>query len=104
MLLPVIVQYFKNPNSNHQPINVQILSSLFLRGSLAFLSQASFFFSITRETSFIAWPIINATPIISCYAAHYFLKERVGRPELQTLCFFMLTFCTYFLYNGGYLW
>ena len=104
MLLSVVVQYFKNPTTNRQPLNVKALSKLFLRGSLAFLSQASFFFSITREMSFIAWPIINATPILSCYAAHYFLKERTGRPELQTLCLFMLTFCTYFLYKGGYLW
>lgn len=104
MLVPMALQKMKQPASCCQPLEKKVLLRLFLRGSLAFLSQAAFFFSITREMSFIAWPIINATPILSCYAAHYFLKERVGRPELQTLCLFVLTFCTYFLYKGGYLW
>lgn len=104
MMLPMALQYCKNSSTCRQPLPPQILLSLFLRGSLAFLSQAAFFFSITREMSFVAWPIINSTPILSCYAAHYFLKERVGQPELLSLCFFILTFSTYFLYKGGYLW
>ncbi|MBS0656328.1 MAG: hypothetical protein JSR46_11170 [Verrucomicrobia bacterium] len=104
MLLPVALRYVKKADRRSKPFSFQVFAQLFLRGSLAFLSQAAFFFSITRELSFITWPILNATPIASCFAAHYFLKERAGRPELHALCLFLLTFGTYFLYKGGYLW
>lgn len=104
MLLPVGLLYIRKVDLDARPLNAQILGSLFLRGCLAFLSQAAFFFSITREAGFVAWPIINATPILSCFAAHYFLKERAGRPELLAFFLFFLTLCTYFLYKGEYLW
>lgn len=60
---------------------IKILPLLIGRGFIACLSQASFFFAITRSSSALVWPIINAGPLISCYVAHLYLKEKTGTIE-----------------------
>lgn len=103
MIIVIGIRYIKHPIVNFQTLNVRDLEGLFLRGSLAFLSQSAFFFSITRDMSFIAWPILNAVPLLNCYAAHYFLKEKTGISEVTTTFFLVITFCSYLLIKGGYL-
>lgn len=63
---------------------------LFLRSILAFVVQASFFYSITRVSGSLAWPILNATPLATCFTAHFFLKENVGKAEFWVLAWFIL--------------
>lgn len=103
MFPSLAVRLCTQKENGFKPLTREIMQVLCLRGGLAFLSQGAFFFSITRENSFIAWPILNATPILGCYLAHFFLQEKVGRSELQTVFCFFLVFCFYFIVKGVFL-
>ncbi len=73
-------------------IPFKITLVLICRGLLAFLSQAAFFLSITRDKGFMAWPILNAGPLLSCYMADWFLNEKTGGPEKKSLIFLTIIF------------
>lgn len=102
MSIPVLLQSFLFRKTPLRPLNLTILKTLCLRGALAFLSQAAFFFSITRENNLVAWPILNATPILSCFLAHFFLQEKVGKSEFQAVGCFVLIFFIYIIMKGGF--
>lgn len=65
------------------------------RALLAFLSQAAFFFSITRGSTIVAWPILNATALASCYAASFWSGEAAGKAEKITIVLFTSIFGCY---------
>lgn len=58
---------------------------LLFRALISFLSSAAFFYAITRPLGNLAWPILNATPLVSCITAHFVLQERVGKTEMGVL-------------------
>lgn len=59
---------------------------LFSRSLLAFISQASFFYSITRASTSIVWPVLNLSPFIACLAASIVLQEKLETTERIILC------------------
>ena len=73
---------------------------LAVRALLAFVSQAAFFYSITRVSSTIAWPILNSTPLVACYTAHLFLGEQIGKTEVKVLGSFICLSIMYLLIQG----
>lgn len=72
-----------------------IAKVLCIRGVLAFFSQASFFYAISCLESLIAWPILNAGPLLNCYVAQWLLKEKVNRSEHIVLT---MLFCITVIY------
>lgn len=99
MTIPYLIKKIKTRQTQKRENCAQVdYRALILRSILAFVSQAAFFYSITRHSGNIAWPILNSTPLISCLTAHYFLNEKVdstlvfsGIPLifLSTFYFFM---------------
>ncbi len=73
----------------------RFIPRLMMRSLLAVLAQALFFYAVTREAGAMAWPILNAGPLISSVFAHWFLKERLRRTEGMVLMAFAasLIFC-----------
>jgi uncharacterized membrane protein len=73
----------------------RFIPRLIMRSFLAVLAQALFFYAVTREAGALAWPILNAGPLISSVFAHWFLKERLRRTEGVVLLAFAasLVFC-----------
>jgi uncharacterized membrane protein len=73
----------------------KFIPKLIMRSFLAVLAQGLFFYAITRESGALAWPILNAGPLISSVFAHWFLKERLRRTEGVVLVAFAasLIFC-----------
>ncbi len=61
------------------------LASLILRTILAFTAQATFFFSISKNSYILVWPILNSEPIFACYAASLFLKEKNNNNIITTI-------------------
>jgi uncharacterized membrane protein (DUF2068 family) len=59
-------------------VHYQLLIS---RSLLAFVSQASFFYSITRASNNIVWPLLNLTPFVACIAASIVLQEKLEKTE-----------------------
>lgn len=72
---------------------------LFLRSFLAFTAQSAFFYSITRASSVIAWPILNLSPSFACLAAHLLLKERIEKVEAVALVLFFSISILYIFFN-----
>lgn len=84
------------------PVSLKIgrsdLGMLCMRAALAFVSQAAFFFAITRPDSQFAWPLLNGGPLASSYAAHICLREPIERAELTSFGLFAaLTLAQLFL-------
>ncbi len=92
----VLFLYKKILFSNYLPkINNYYL--LISRSILAFCAQATFFFSITKNSSNIAWPILNSTPIVTCLISSIFLSEKISKEILITLMLFIFISCNYLL-------
>lgn len=78
----------------HHPLvwnlGAKLYGALWLRSFLAFLAQSAFFYSITRVGSAVAWPVLNAGPLLSCFAAHFLLQETMERKEKRVAGYFLL--------------
>jgi uncharacterized membrane protein len=59
--------------------------TLVARALLAYLSQASFFLAILNAKSVYAWPIINATPLLTTVCSHLFLGEKANKAETVSI-------------------
>ncbi|MFZ4098933.1 MAG: hypothetical protein ACOYKZ_01215 [Chlamydiia bacterium] len=72
------------------------------RSVLAVVAQALFFYAVTRESGALAWPILNAGPLLSSLFAHWVLRERLRRLEGMVLVAFgaAVVFCL-LLRSGG---
>jgi len=83
-IFAAIPLFFSKLTFESENLSLKSISTLFIRGVLAYLSQASFFFCILFDHSFLAWPILNASPLFACCAAAVFLKEEIGSVELRS--------------------
>lgn len=91
LLIPLCIQSMRSIQKDDESNAKKVAYfTLFIRAFLAFVSQASFFYSITRLSSNAAWPILNSTPLVACFTAHVFLKEKVGKVEIGVFMFFIL--------------
>jgi hypothetical protein len=91
ILTPYIIRSLRSLNQKEiKQIKSINYALLFLRAIISFLSQAAFFYSITRTSSNLAWPILNTTPLVACFAAHFVLKEKVGKTEIGILVTFIM--------------
>jgi len=66
------------------------------RSLMAVFAHGLFFFAVTREAGALAWPILNAGPLVSSAFAHWLLKERMRPKEIAVLVAFAvaLLLCT----------
>lgn len=85
LTVPYLLHLYKNRSPLSRPTLRTPYGYLILRSCLAFLSQAAFFFSITRYNGSLAWPILNSTPLAACFTAHVLLHEKTGKTELAIL-------------------
>lgn len=91
IVIPLLIQWLQKLRNNTPDSPKEVdYKTLILRAFLAFVSQASFFYSITRLSGNIAWPVLNSTPLVACFTAHLFLKEGVGKTELAVLGAFLI--------------
>lgn len=58
------------------------------RSFMAVIAHGLFFFAVTREAGALAWPILNAGPLVSSAFAHWLLKERMRPKEVAVLVAF----------------
>ena len=89
------------PQSEHSAKKNVAYLALLLRAFLAFISQAAFFYSITRVSGNIAWPLLNSTPLVACFSAHILLREHTGKTELWTLAGFLVLSTFYIVLHGS---
>jgi len=102
ILIPYIWTWIQNFHINKETDKKQTdYLTLILRALLGFVSQAAFFYSITRLSGNIAWPLLNSTPLVSCFTAHFFLDEAVGKTEIAVLCAF-LVLSTFYIFLTMY--
>lgn len=94
MLFPF---FFQKKRGGRERISTRMVWILCARGGLAFLSQAAFFLAITHDRHFMAWPILNGGPLLSCYTAKWFLKEKAARSEGIACIFICLITLSYAL-------
>lgn len=90
---------YMKPNKKQTALLDCNLSMLSLRATLAFFSQAAFFFSITRISYAAAWPVLNSGPLIACVIAHFLIKEKLKQPEYITMILFIPMSLLYFIYT-----
>lgn len=101
MLIPVAIRFVKE----FQRVNLRYgkdvnYSLLFWRSIIAFISQAAFFYSITRISGAVAWPILNSTPLAASFTAHLMLNENIGKTEVWVLGAFILLSSSYVILNS----
>lgn len=101
--LPVLLRVFQKWNQIGERVAKRevLYFSLFFRAILAFFAQATFFYSITRVSNAVAWPVLNATPLAACFMAHLFLEEKVGKTEIRVLFAFIILSFIYVYYYWG---
>lgn len=100
ILAPYIVNSgWKASKQETGKIKVVSYTLLFFRSIVSFLSQAAFFYSITRASGHLAWPILNATPLFACLSAHIILKEKMGTLEMGVLAALTILTISYLWYT-----
>ncbi|WP_265258322.1 hypothetical protein [Verminephrobacter aporrectodeae] len=83
-LVPILVT---RPASGDAPSVRLLLNPLFfVRALLTVTTQVTFIFAVGSPASAIAWPILNATGIISMVLSALFLRERGARSEYVVVC------------------
>jgi EamA-like transporter family len=100
ILIPYIIKSFHHFNKKEiKPTKSTSFILLFFRSIISFSSQTAFFYTITRPSGSLAWPILNTAPLISCLAAHFILHERVGKIEMGILITFTILTIFYLFYR-----
>lgn len=97
LYLPIAQFLNKTEESNWESKHQMNYALLFVRAIISMVSQAAFYYSITRVSGNLAWPILNVTPLAACFSAHLVLKEKTGKPEiiaLAGLSIFILIYST----------
>jgi drug/metabolite transporter (DMT)-like permease len=97
-----VIPYLKNKSykKSEKPIKLLQMASyrnLILRSFLAFIAQASFFYSITYLSSSLCWVLLNITPLISCLIAHFFLNEKLNKKEKNSFIILSITSLIYII-------
>lgn len=85
-LFPPFLTWLKNlPSSDRRQKKHVAYFQLFIRAILSFICQVFFFYSITRQSGGYAWPILNSSPLVACFAAQLLIGERMRNIEAWVL-------------------